>query len=922
MKNRLIDNGKFAVNYKNIIVITSVFLAAVFLTAAAVQSYLSTKGYILDKLNSINIGIVEQTANTIENNFSQLEKITKYIASDDILIDYIRQYESSSAGSKPALLHNIKSRIGIMNQFNKLIYNVVVVTDSTIILPGADRGVYNLSYPSLKRSEYMKYISQAFNGKAVLIPPLKSKPDNLSKNGFGYIESRYCYASVIKRGGSEYGCVFVLIEPEVIDGMLSNSCFLIDETRIVASSAGVGERYTDLVFRTGLPEPAKETKFFENSGFKIYCRYLTTIGMSVVFIQKNSDFANSINKYGGYLFITLIIIILLALFLSRIISSKIIFPLKQLIINVKNYVYENGPKPYKRVIRNERRGLSLRESILGYLMGVIIVPVSVYLVISYFASCNIIESYVVNSYSGAFRQAVENVNYFINTKEKIMKNIIFNITLQESLSRIHSPKDVRMIVESSLKLGSGRDEIFIYKNDKEIFFTNSNEDSNTVINKKMLEECGYKRGITSWFDTAKDEYGRSLLNLVIKINSLEDFNNIGFLQCQIAEYELENIYKNIIEKDTRIFIVNENGTIISHTDKNLLHANVDIHNIINGNENRKAAGDKFILHKKLLNTPWYLVGEYSFDLMGRSRRTLLYERIYIFTLMLLLNIIIAFVFAFSLTGSLDKMNRLLRKMRIKNSKIIFPQNSSVTEINELGNAFNEMILKNEQLIDQLLSSAKKHAELENRKRESELTALQFQINPHFLYNTFESINWLIKRERKKDAVEMINSLSCFFRHVARSDDPVVMISEEIEHINHYIKIMKMRYGDQIDFIWDIDQELMACKTIRLSLQPVIENAIYHGIHPKQSEGIIEVGCKTSEDGSSVIFSVTDNGMGIPENIIKKVAEEIDNDEAKGSIGLHNIQSRIKLYFGKKYGISIFSREGIGTTVEILIPKNL
>ncbi|NSW90034.1 MAG: sensor histidine kinase [Firmicutes bacterium] len=921
MKVKLIGSKSFKMHYKDVILVTSILLAAIFLISVAIHSYYNTVGYINNKLDSINISIIEQTANIIENNLSQIRKIAEYIATDEILISYIEQYESGSPGNKPLLLRNIVSRTGIMKQFNKYIYNIVIVTNSSIMAPGVDLGVYDLNYEAIKQSDYMEYIKKTLCGEAAFVPPFEnSLTENLNYK-FEYIRYKYNFASIIKKDEKEYGCVFILLKPEIFRELLSPNTFLINQKKeVVAVGAGLTDEQINPVVQNCILNTGNKTICNETDSYKMYLKNLESVKMNIAYIQRNSYFIKDIKEYRFYLLVTLVLIILLAVIMSRIISTKIISPLQQLTNSVKSYVYGSNVKLYKKNIKEAKPGLSLRESILVYLIGVVIVPVSIYLVISYYVSYNIIESYIINSYSNVFNQAVENINYFIDTKEKIIKNIAFNLTVQKLLSGKTSEGDISKIVDRALKLGNGRDDVFIYTSTKDIFFTNSNVNSNTTVKKEMLEESQNKRIITTWVDTVKDEYGRTLFNLLIKVNSLEEFNNIGFIQYQIGEFELENIYKNIIKDNTSIFIVNKNGQIISHPAKNMILTSLEEENIAFETENYGRDRNKLIFMKEIRNTPWYLVGQYSFDLLNIDKRTLIYEKIYIFALFLLLTIIIAFIFAFGLTRSLDRINKLIKKMRIDKFNVEFPHNTIFSEINELGQAFNEMVARNEQLIYQLLNSTKKQAELESKKKKSELTALQFQINPHFLYNTFESINWLIKRDCKKEAISMVKSLSQFLRHVARSDDPIVLISEEIQHAKHYINIMKIRYGDQIDFIWDIDEKLMSSKTIRLTLQPVIENAIYHGIRPKQSEGIIEISCRTDESGEVIIFSVTDNGIGIPENILQKIIEEINTDEAGGSIGLHNIQSRIKLYFGEEYGISIFSKESEGTTVEIRIPN--
>jgi sensor histidine kinase YesM len=272
----------------------------------------------------------------------------------------------------------------------------------------------------------------------------------------------------------------------------------------------------------------------------------------------------------------------------------------------------------------------------------------------------------------------------------------------------------------------------------------------------------------------------------------------------------------------------------------------------------------------------------------------------------------------SLTSSINKMKKLLKTMDINNSEAVFPENSAIHEIQELGASFNEMALRIENLVDQLLLSVKKQNELEAREKEAEMIALQAQINPHFLYNTFESINALIQMDEKQKATRMVTSLSDMLRFVADSSNTIVSISEELLYVKTYFEIMQMRFGDKLSFIINADDGILQYKTIKLILQPIIENAIYHGIVPKSQPGEIHVNCSARED--EIIFLIYDNGNGMSEEALGLLNDNLDRKHFNGKIGLYNVQNRLRLFYGERFGLKIESKPGKGTTVEIKIPK--
>lgn len=207
-------------------------------------------------------------------------------------------------------------------------------------------------------------------------------------------------------------------------------------------------------------------------------------------------------------------------------------------------------------------------------------------------------------------------------------------------------------------------------------------------------------------------------------------------------------------------------------------------------------------------------------------------------------------------------------------------------------------------------------------KKAQAVALQSQINPHFINNTLDTINWMAigLLGGKNEISEMTGALSKMLRISLESTDSIIPLSQEIEHCKSYLEIQKIRYEDKFQVIWSLPEDLYACRTIRVILQPVIENAIYHGIKHLSCQGVIRIGGET--DGSQVELTVTDNGLGMTEEELGRLRQEMDSKIIKESshIGLTNVNQRIKLYFGEEYGISLECREGTGTIVYIRFPQ--
>ena len=219
-----------------------------------------------------------------------------------------------------------------------------------------------------------------------------------------------------------------------------------------------------------------------------------------------------------------------------------------------------------------------------------------------------------------------------------------------------------------------------------------------------------------------------------------------------------------------------------------------------------------------------------------------------------------------------------------------------------------MVVKLKGLINGMLKEQKK-------KTDMEFEILQAQINPHFLYNTLDSIRWLAVIQNVENISEMSSALINLLKYNISKKGTIVSLKEEIDGIKNYETIQKYRYGDTFCIEYNIQEETLDCKIIKFILQPLVENAIFHGINVSDSDAKIKI---TSEiQNNDLVIKVIDNGVGM--NVLNRDDNSIKKKKMHTGIGLNNIEERIKLYFGEKYGIEIFSKIDVGTTVKITLP---
>jgi two-component system sensor histidine kinase YesM len=244
---------------------------------------------------------------------------------------------------------------------------------------------------------------------------------------------------------------------------------------------------------------------------------------------------------------------------------------------------------------------------------------------------------------------------------------------------------------------------------------------------------------------------------------------------------------------------------------------------------------------------------------------------------------------------------------------------NLDEISELGMSFNIMIGRIRELLDS------KIREQENLKK-AELRALQAQINPHFLYNTLDTIVWMAEANKTDQVIEIVRALSSFFRIALSKGKDWIPIQQEIEHVRSYLTIQKMRYRDILDFEIDVDQDVLDGTILKLTLQPLVENALYHGIKSKRNGGIIAVRARRAEP-NLILLEVEDDGVGFTPYKLAQIQASLNDESSEitlkeSGFGLENVNKRIKLYYGRQYGITVQSQYQSGTRVTLAIPRQI
>ena len=395
---------------------------------------------------------------------------------------------------------------------------------------------------------------------------------------------------------------------------------------------------------------------------------------------------------------------------------------------------------------------------------------------------------------------------------------------------------------------------------------------------------------------------------------LEERGEAAWASLDLSFSSISSYINNVsIGQRGYCFLMDKSGNIVYHPQQQLLYSGLKTENTAA----LAAVGDGAYADDTVIycltsveDSDWRIVGvSYVDELVNRNVHEMIRLSFLIAAVLLAVALLTSWLLSHLLGRPLRGLASAMESFETDADHFTYRPVNGTREVNELSASFGHMVLR----IQQLMTTVR---EEEINLRKTELKALQAQINPHFLYNTLDSIAWMCEQGRNADAVKMVHALARLFRISISRGHELIPIAKEIEHAESYLQIQKYRYKNQFTYSFDVDPHCLDYYCNKITLQPIIENAINHGLDLLVEEGRIEV--KVCQDGNDILFFVRDNGVGMSAEQIESIMQHGPKDRA--GIGIKNVSDRLKIYFGKNYGLSITSEPDVGTCVEIRMPK--
>lgn len=544
-------------------------------------------------------------------------------------------------------------------------------------------------------------------------------------------------------------------------------------------------------------------------------------------------------------------------------------------------------------------------------------------------------------------QVIKNVDYYVNEMESVSTISNYNYYIQrflknESVEYKSSERyrDAYRVVELLKDIVSIREDIvsiFILENDGSILTNGTNSRINKDFNfkrQKWYSDAIKARGEFVIMKPHKQSYVMNSNNLVISltrsINSYDSKDQLGVILIDLNLRVLDDICRNVkLGKSGYVFIVDSDGNVVYHPDYGYMYRSMDemyIRNIFKEDDTiipevlessegsfikKIDSEQKQVTFKRFEAADWTVVGITSYDETMHDIYKIRNLILIVGILCLLVAFMVSVLISSMISKPITKLELLMEEAE-KGNLDVSVESDSRDEVGKLGIRFNNMINKVKELMNQVVRE-------QEEKRKNELKALQAQINPHFLYNTLDSIIWAAE-VNKDEVVIMADALAKLFRLSLSRGEDIIPVEQEIEHVRNYLIIQSMRYANKFDYEISVDEGILKNNTLKLILQPLVENSIYHGIKNKRQKGLIRIIGRQTE--GKLLLEVVDDGIGMEESMCTGIlAARPASNGRKGfnGLGVRNVNERIKLYYGEGYGLKYISKPGEGTTVQVWLP---
>ncbi|WP_256757130.1 sensor histidine kinase [Cohnella sp. WQ 127256] len=567
---------------------------------------------------------------------------------------------------------------------------------------------------------------------------------------------------------------------------------------------------------------------------------------------------------------------------------------------------------------------------------VIMISLPITLISGYFVKS--FNTILLDNATSRAMQTLEQVSYTVDSKLRLMKNTIATIANDREMitaaSSVHFSETKQNQLELSRKLESNLHSYFHYTPDViSIMFTfndqglDSYKQNITIDEKLMRNQDWYKEVLQNknkvfimGVETNSSLFSNDneFISVAVAPNYSTSFFKVEMIYFVFKAREITELLKTKVSDAGDSFVLNASGSVLASTNeaamRNGIRDDPHFQQAIQGTSGHYVENidgqQSFIVYRSS-DQGYKYIQIYSYSNMLEQTNAM-YKRILILsTAALIVFLLVSYLFVRSIVKPIGSLVNQMASVKAGNLKAKIKESGPV-ETYILGVTFNEMV-------SQLKASIQEIEDKETQKRLAEIAALQSQINPHFLLNTLNTIKLMASISNAGNIHKMTEALTKLLSSAFNRGGMYTTVEEEIKLLDYYVQIMKIRYGDQFDIHYDIAPEARSIQILKLLLQPIVENAIIHGLHERESRGWIQVTGATSNNNFQIV--IRDNGRGMSPEVLQQLLESKESNiqESFNGIGLKNVHDRLRLNYGSSYGVTIESEQYKGTIVTVVLP---
>ncbi|HOJ11261.1 MAG TPA: histidine kinase [Clostridiales bacterium] len=927
----------------NIIGISTIIIAAI-IPVVAMITYISSVNLVKSQVSQINTEMLEQLSRFIDGELMEQERLAITIIENDSVQDLMLNQDKHSLFEKQLLIPQAeRTLLEVAIQGN--VRNIYILNTSKELVITNDAYAKQLDF----KNEYYHVFSYADinEDKFVWIEPSEGISSyKSSSEGQGSLSLIKTIKSKIDN--QKLGYIIITFHDKFLKKLYSSNdremldvFILSNKGNLVSSSSLSVNRYDDFLKRAINTDSSNSNINVDNNvirldtdSIQVFFIIMQRTGWKLVLCADYSKDLSNMRRIRDLILQTSGLLVVFFIIVNFNILSVIIKPLYRLAkrfipggrkqLETKKYEQRNGIllTPY---------GISLKQMLVINFTVVIILPVAILVLFEFSLFYKIIENKIIDSYSYYLEQTAIQTDSKFNRIENSLKNfylnndilsLMMNSKCQGNEKYSELTKKPAQIIKEEQAINPDIMYINIFDRDFKLIYSTSS--SQQYFPKGLVDSALSKQdGETVYYGPYNDIFSRQVISIGKRIRKVLSLETAGFIHAVINVVPLKESITGRMNGAHTCIYSSDGRTIISSDNAVSFDAisNEEIFKANRGIFKSKQLGTTIIFNKLKANK-WIITLGVSDKYIRQKIWKALLSNYYILIIYTTFILLIIFLLVKRFYTPINILNQCVEDIKarlsagVKDEISIGNFSGKKNEIGQIGQILQYM--ENE-----IRKQANELYETEKLKKATELYALQVEINPHFLFNTLETIRWKAVDQGKGDneISGMIYQLSEFLKITLKNKASFITVEEEIKYAKTFSNILKYKYEDDLDVFFDIDSRANQYRTIKMILQPLIENSIVHGFKEKTGKCIIIVSVKITEN--KIIYQIKDNGAGISKTRLEELKNSRFSNDKSGrtSIGLKNINERICMNYGEEYGIDIESKPGTGTTVIVVIPAD-